>query len=155
MRRENQTRVKAVSSPTPENQFEKRKMTNTTELLRRGATLLREACPRCGGVQVRYRDKVYCVNEDEIESVLYASEAKPETKQTQEKVSKPPASETAPENERTALRKLLEDKLVAVSKELESTKDVDRQVKLLDLISKYLETLSKLEASIELEKRKA
>jgi hypothetical protein len=46
--------------------------------------------------------------------------------------------------ERDALRTLLEQKLAKVSKELENSQDFAQQDKLLDLISKYLETLSKL-----------
>ena len=30
------------------------------ELLRRGATLLREPCPRCGGLMVRYKGVTFC-----------------------------------------------------------------------------------------------
>jgi hypothetical protein len=43
-----------------------------------------------------------------------------------------------------SLRKLLEEKLASASKQLEGTTDVSEQSKLLDLISKYLETLEKL-----------
>lgn len=32
----------------------------TVELLRRGATLLREPCPKCGGLMVRYRGVEFC-----------------------------------------------------------------------------------------------
>ncbi len=46
--------------------------------------------------------------------------------------------------ERDGLRAMLEQKLDAASKELEAAKDVGEQTRLLDLISKYVETLEKL-----------
>ncbi len=30
------------------------------ELIRRGATLLKESCPKCGGLMVKYKGKVIC-----------------------------------------------------------------------------------------------
>jgi formylmethanofuran dehydrogenase subunit E len=46
-----------------------------------------------------------------------------------------------------SVRKLLEEKLSTVSKQLDNTTDVDEQSRLLDLISKYVETLEKLKKS--------
>jgi UPF0148 protein len=110
------------------------------DLLRRGATLLREACPRCGGVQIRYQGKVYCIAEDDLDSAL-AGSPRPAVKQE--------AAKTTMRTEATStLRKMLEEKLGAVSKQLESTTDVEEQGKLLDLISKYVEMLEKLEKTV-------
>ncbi len=108
------------------------RVTSGADLLRRGATLLREPCPKCGGLQIRYKEKTYCMNCDDIDAVLSPKpEAKIEVKET------PTVS----------LRKLMEDKLTAVTKQLDATTDVDEQAKLLDLISKYVETLDKLKKS--------
>ncbi len=52
--------------------------------------------------------------------------------------AKPPSPAT------DALRKLMEEKLSELSKQLDTTKDVNEQARLLDLISKYLETLEKV-----------
>jgi len=115
----------------------------SAELVRRGATLLQEACPRCGGVQIRYQGKVYCLNEDDLDSVL---NPKPQREQAFQQIPKKaevrPAGTISQSSE--SLRKLLEEKLDNVSKQLESTTDVDEQARLLELISKYLETLEKL-----------
>ncbi len=109
------------------------------DLLRRGATLLQEACPRCGGVQIKYQGKVYCLNEDDLGAVL-----NPNSQVSEKKENPPPANEA--EN---SLRKMLEDKLANASKQLESTSDIEEQARLLDLISKYLETIKKLGTSKE------
>ena len=103
-------------------------MATSADLLRRGATLLQEACPKCGGVQIKFKGKVYCLNETDLNELL-----SPPTAES-------PASQTSP----SPLRKLLEEKLASASKQLESATDVSEQSKLLDLISKYIETLEKL-----------
>jgi len=142
---------------------EKRKLTTTADLIRRGATLLNEACPKCGGVQIRYQGRVYCINEDDLSHIMAGgptpsevpSRAPPPivypvsgTVENKARVSTSPLSKaqvsTSGVVEREALRSLLEQKLAKVSKELENSQDFAQQDKLLDLISKYLETLSKL-----------
>ncbi len=102
---------------------------------------MQEACPRCGGVQIRYQGKVYCLNEDDIDSAL-----SPKTTQTPAKKEDLKTS-IGMEGSNT-LRKMLEEKLAAVSKQLETTIDVEEQCRLLDLISKYVETLQKLNKTV-------
>lgn len=106
----------------------------SADLLRKGATLLQEACPRCGGVQIRYQGRVYCLVEDNIEEITSKSATAPVEKE-------PPAKAIESSD---ALRKMLEEKLANVSRQLDVTTDIQEQTKLLDLISKYLETLQRL-----------
>ncbi len=80
-----------------------------------------------------------------MESILYPKEqTTQDAQQTEEKTAQVTAGPSSL-NEKESLKKLLHDKLNSVSKELQSAKDVDRQSKLLDLISKYVEILAKLE----------
>ena len=109
------------------------RVTSGADLLRKGATLLREPCPKCGGLQIRYKEKTYCMNCDDIEAVL---SPKPE-----QAASGPKETPISP------LRKMMEEKLNSVSKQLDATTDVEEQARLLDLISKYVETLEKLKKS--------
>ncbi len=115
-------------------------MALTAELVERGATLLQEPCPRCGAVQIKYQGKIYCTNEDDLQALLSGGPAKEavhpkvETRELVKSVS--PATDS--------LTKLMEDKLSELSKQLDATKDPAQQAQLLDLISKYLETLEKL-----------
>jgi len=131
------------------------KMAYTAELVRRGATILQEPCPRCGGVQIKYRGKIFCTNEDDLEVLL-----NPETedKKKEAVASAPPGPFKVEESTRMkvsepaspateSLRKLLEEKLDALSKQLDSTTDIEEQARILDLISKYLETLEKTKRS--------
>lgn len=128
-------------------------MAHTAELVRRGATILQEPCPRCGGVQIKYRGKVYCTNEDDLESLL-----NPEIEEKKEPpASAPPGPQRVEESAKRAaetaspatesLKKLLEEKLNTLSKQLDSTTDIEEQARILDLISKYLETLEKTKRS--------
>ena len=48
----------------------KQRIVSSADLLRRGASLLGEACPRCGGVQVKFKGHVYCLNEDDLSELL-------------------------------------------------------------------------------------
>ncbi|MFI5422265.1 MAG: Sjogren's syndrome/scleroderma autoantigen 1 family protein [Nitrososphaerales archaeon] len=115
---------------------------STADLVRKGATILQEPCPRCGSVQIRYKGKVYCTKEDDLNAIdLPSTES-----QASSVPSVPRASGGTSQSSQNAdsVRKLLEEKLNNVSKQLESTSDVEEQSKLLDLISKYVETLDKL-----------
>lgn len=131
------------------------RMVNAADLLRRGATLLREPCPKCGAVQIRYKGKIYCTNEDDLSSLL-SEGAGPSVGEA----SRPSVSAAVPQPAQSSatqrlqvtgqpqgtmgLQKILEEKLTSVSKQLDSTTDVEEQQRLLDLISKYVETLDKL-----------
>ena len=120
----------------------KARMATSADLLRRGATLLQEACPNCGGVQLRYQGKVYCLNESDLDEVL---SGKPVVQPVVKEGNKPQVASSESSN---SLRKLLEGKLATASKQLEATSDVQEQSNLLDLISKYLETLQKLNKTV-------
>src|SRR5271166_3607128 len=126
----------------------KSKMVATAELIRKGAAILQEPCPRCGAVQIRYKGSIYCTNEDEISSNLDPKiSAEPPSSQSKSVITSEKPSSPQPSQSSESLRKLLEEKLDAVSKQLDSTSDLSEQTKLLDLISKYIETLEKLRKS--------
>jgi UPF0148 protein len=118
-------------------------MALTAELIRRGATILQEPCPRCGAVQIKFKGRVYCTNEDDIRALLSTDGSndsvppRPVKIETDSKTGGQPSQAVQP------LRKLLEEKLNALSKQLDSTTDIEEQARILDLISKYLETLEK------------
>jgi len=117
-------------------------MTLTADLIRRGGSILQEACPRCGSVQIKYKGKVYCTNEDDLEALLSSDSGHGAIAP---KVESPEPKTVSPATE--SLRKLMEGKLNELSQQLASTTDVAEQARLLDLISKYLETLEKVKHS--------
>ena len=106
----------------------KEKMQLTVELVRRGATLLKEPCAVCGGVQVRYHGKVICTNHDDLSGVLTTEEV------TYEAVT-------------SSLRTLLLSKAREAADLLEKEQDALKQDQLVSLITKYVELLQKLPES--------
>ncbi len=125
---------------------QKERMALTAEMMRLGATLLREACPKCGGVQIKFQGRIFCTSEDDLEAALSPEEVQEPQGRTgsKQETAKTVESKVEPSQENVAIRVLLEQKLAAVSKQLETSTDVEEQTKLLDLISKYVETIEKL-----------
>ena len=94
-------------------------------LISRGATMLAEACPRDGGIQVRYRGKVYCTTHDDLSSVAVAAAVSLEGVVVQ-------------------LRDVLLAKLNETTAALGAEGDAARQDQLVSLAAKYFELLQKL-----------
>ncbi len=109
-------------------------MAITTGLIRRGATLLKEPCPKCGNLQVRYRNRVYCVNEDDLSEI---------GKSQLVGVDEVSAS----------LRELVLAKIQEVSTQLQKESDIERQTQMAGLLTQYMELIEKI-AKTDVETRK-
>jgi len=103
----------------------KDKMKLAAELVSRGATMLAEPCPKDGGIQVRYRGKVYCTSHDDLSSISTAAVLSYETVIAQ-------------------LREILLTRLNETTAALGTEKDVVKQDQLVSLTAKYFELLQKL-----------
>jgi UPF0148 protein len=99
----------------------------TVELMRRGAVMLKEPCPTCNGVQLRYKGKVYCSNHDDLSVALQAKE-----------MSFPDVADD--------LRNLLLTKLRELMSLLEGEKDLAKLDRLVSLMTGYVELMRKLES---------
>ncbi len=88
--------------------------------------MLKEPCPTCNGVQLRYKEKVYCSNHDDLTLALQAKE-----------LSFPDVSND--------LRNLLLAKLKDAMSLLESEKDPEKLNQLVTLMTGYVELVRKLE----------
>ena len=95
------------------------------ELVSKGATMLAEPCPRDGGIQVRYRGKVYCTIHDELSSISTTATVSFDTVVAQ-------------------LREVLLAKLNETTTALGVEKDPAKQEQLVSLAAKYFELLQKL-----------
>jgi UPF0148 protein len=102
------------------------KTKTTVELMRRGAVMIKEPCPVCNGVQLRYKGRVYCTNHDDLSVALQAKE-----------ILFPDVSED--------LKNLLLVKLKESMSLLENEKDSEKLDRLISLMAKYVELLRKLE----------
>ena len=95
------------------------------ELVSRGATMMAEPCPRDGGIQVRYRGKVYCTTHDDLSGVTTSAAVSFETVVAQ-------------------MREVLLARLNETTAALGIEKDPAKQEQLVSLASKYFELLEKL-----------
>lgn len=95
------------------------------ELVRRGGTLMGEPCQQCGGIQVRYRGKIYCTGHEDLSGVLKAEEVSLDTVV-----------------DRT--REVLVARINEAAGLLEAEKDPAAQDRLVSLMTKYYDLLQKL-----------
>ena len=102
------------------------KTKTTVELMRRGAVMIKEPCPVCNGVQLRYKGRVYCTNHDDLMVALQARE-----------ILFPDVAED--------LKNLLLVKLKESMSLLENERDSDKLDRLVSLMTRYVELLRKLE----------
>ena len=102
------------------------KTKTTVELMRKGAVMMKEPCPVCNGVQLRYKGRVYCTNHDDLSVALQARE-----------ILFPDVAED--------LKNLLLVKLKESMSLLENEKDSEKLDRLVSLMTKYVELLRKLE----------
>lgn len=95
------------------------------ELVRKGATMLAEPCPQCGGIQVRFRGKVHCTSHEDLSEIA--------------------GTEGASFGDVVAMVKgVLISKMGEAAHSLEAEKDLDRQQRLTALMNSYFELLEKL-----------
>ena len=104
------------------------KTKTTVELMRKGAVMIKEPCPVCNGVQLRYKGRVYCTNHDDLAVALQARE-----------ILFPDVSED--------LKNLLLVKLKESMSLLENERDSEKLDMLVSLMTKYVELLRKLEST--------
>ena len=104
------------------------KTKSTVELMRKGAVMMKEPCPVCNGVQLRYKGRVYCTSHDDLTVALQAKE-----------ILFPDVSED--------LKNLLLVKLKESMSLLENERDSEKLDRLVSLMTKYVELLRKLETT--------
>ena len=103
----------------------KDKVKITAEIIRKGGTILGEPCKICGGVQVRYKERTFCVVHEDIEKVL----------------SEP---ELTIEDVKSNLKGVLLAKIDEIRVLLSNEKDTEAQEKYANLLIRYFELLKEL-----------
>jgi UPF0148 protein len=101
------------------------KMKLAAGLVSKGATMLAEPCPRDGGIQVRYRGKVYCTTHDDLSSIAKSAAVSYDTVVAQ-------------------MREVLLTRLNDASTALGAEKDGAKQEQLVSLMARCFELLQKL-----------
>ena len=95
------------------------------ELVSKGAAMLADPCPHDGGVQVRYRGKVYCTTHDDLSGITRAAAV------TYDGVT-------------AQMREVILARLSETTSALGTEKDPAKQEQLVALAAKYFELLQKL-----------
>jgi uncharacterized Zn finger protein (UPF0148 family) len=98
------------------------------EMLRKGGTLLSEACEVCNGVQVKFEDHIICVN---CNKKIRADEHKEEEKQI--------------ERSMPDLHSVITQKINELIPILINEREITRQLDIAKLLNSYLEILRKIE----------
>ncbi len=101
------------------------KMKLAAELVSRGATMLADPCPKDGGIQVRYRGKVYCTSHDDLSLITTAVTVSYDTVVSQ-------------------MREVLLARLNEAMAALGAEKDLSKQEQLVSLAAKYFELLQRI-----------
>jgi len=106
----------------------KNQMKLAADLVSKGATMLADPCPRDGGIQVRYRGKVYCTVHDDLSLIATSAAISFDSVVSQ-------------------MREVLMARLNEATVALGTEKDLVRQDQLVSLAAKYFELLQKLPSS--------
>ena len=114
---------------------------NAAALLLKGGSLIREPCGKCGGVQVRFKENIICVNCRNKQSISRYSESNRIQKERHPTVSN---SERV-QIELGPVRFIIQDKILALASEIRDEADLAIQKQKADMMYTYLEILSKLD----------
>lgn len=99
---------------------------SSSDILRKGGKLLKEYCPKCGGLLFKYQGRTICVNCDNINNI-----------------------EEITENSKIDLSILIENlvskKITIIVKRLDNEEDIIKQMNIADLLLKYIEILKKIQ----------
>lgn len=106
-------------------------------LVLKGGSIISEPCSKCGGVQVRFKDKVICINceNEHNEHTVFSSPPKPE-----------PIIFDKSESTQIGLESagyIILDKILILIREIADEKDIAIQKEKIDLIEMYLRILEK------------
>jgi uncharacterized Zn finger protein (UPF0148 family) len=127
---------------------------SAADLLLKGGTLLSNSCENCGGVQVRFKENILCINcgrkIKELNVTQIEEEKKKKSTSNNDDSSLSQAMEvksTSDNNSEIKLasyKRVIHKKITLLIASLENDSDILLQNIILDLISKYLDVLDKL-----------
>lgn len=100
--------------------------------LLKGGTLVSDQCAKCGGVQVKFADKVTCIN--------CGNESGPAKEEQAKAAPAPPQQATG----LAAAAATIEAKISAIASELEGERDSSVQKQKAELLETYLRILEKM-----------
>ncbi|MGC2428305.1 MAG: Sjogren's syndrome/scleroderma autoantigen 1 family protein [Nitrososphaeraceae archaeon] len=107
------------------------------ELVIKGGSIISEPCSKCGGVQVRFKDKIICVNcgNEQKEHTVFSNPSKSEPINFDKSESTQIGLEAA--------EYIIQDKFLILIRETVAEKDIAIQKQKIELIEMYLRILEK------------
>ena len=97
------------------------------ELIRRGATLLKESCPKCGGLMVKYKGKTICPTCSKARSI----------KEIEEEIMPKEISETL-------LSEIIEKRIYELIKDIKNSSSIKKEREVVELILLYYKLMSEM-----------
>jgi len=119
---------------------------NAAALLLKGGSLISEPCSECGGVQVRFKDSIICVNCRNKQSLAKRSDSN--ITQNKRRPVIPLNSESV-EVEIAPARFIIQDKILMLASQIRDEADLAVQKQKADLMDTYLGILQKLDLIIK------
>jgi len=108
-------------------------------LLAKGGTLSSEPCSKCNGVQVRFKDKITCINCGNEVNLIAAQSAGERGEATTTTPRKPAATSAAA---------IIEEKIAILASELRGEDDIFLQREKAEMLERYIGILEKIERLI-------
>ncbi|HXG05975.1 MAG TPA: Sjogren's syndrome/scleroderma autoantigen 1 family protein [Nitrososphaera sp.] len=112
-----------------------RRIKSAASLLLKGGTLTSEECLKCGGVQVRFADKITCIN--------CGNETITSPPPTGEKTGAEKKSPESPVVLTSTVSSIIKEKIESLALEIKSENDLAIQKQKAELLESYLRILEK------------
>ena len=119
---------------------------NAAALLLKGGSLISEPCSECGGVQVKFKDSIICVNCRKKRSIEKQSNS--DITQNERPTVIPLNSERV-EVEIAPARFIIQDKILMLASQIRDESDLAALKQKADLMDTYLDILQKLDLIIK------
>ena len=113
---------------------------DAASLLLRGGSLIGESCPDCSGVQIKFKDKIICVNCGKNQSADNEIKTRPDLSNIQEleKEDSPPLSDLL------KIENLINSRIGSLVMDMKSLDDLLIENQRADLIETYLRIIKKI-----------
>ncbi|MGI0028453.1 MAG: Sjogren's syndrome/scleroderma autoantigen 1 family protein [Nitrososphaera sp.] len=111
------------------------RVSNAASMLVKGGTLTSDPCPKCGGVQVKFADKMTCINCGHQHNAPGAAEQVDDRN---------PGAAIAEASTLAYAAPILEDKISGLVSDLRDEKDISLQKQKAELLEIYLRLLEKI-----------
>jgi UPF0148 protein len=119
---------------------------NAAALLLKGGSLISEPCAECGGVQVKFKESIICVNCRNKQSIAKRSDSNITHNKRPPVI---PLNSERVEVEIAPARFIIQDKILMLASQIRDESDLAVQKQKADLMDTYLGILQKLDLIIK------